>query len=79
MIRFDFTELGIYLPEYNGMTISSVNAIIIDKVAELYKTIYGFGDYLDEDCFYHYNWNVDYVQRFVEIPDDAFVIMPLYN
>ena len=42
MIRFDFNELGIYLPEYNGMSISSVNALIIDKAANYYKTLYGF-------------------------------------
>ena len=78
MIRFEFTELGIFLADYNGMTVSSVNALIIDKAANYYKTLYGFYDYLDEDCFVHYNWNVDIVQRFVEIPDDALVIPPQY-
>ena len=78
MIRFDFNELGIYLPEYNGMSISSVNALIIDKAANYYKTLYGFYDYLDEDCFNHYNWHVDIVQRFVDIPDNALVIPPQY-
>lgn len=78
MIRFDFNELGIYLPEYNGMTVSSVNALIIDKAANYYKTLYGFYDYLDEDCFIHYNWHVDLVQRFVDIPDNALVIPPQY-
>ena len=79
MIRFSFTELGIFLPEYNGLTISSVNALIIDKAAEMYKTLYGMGDYLDEDCFNHYDWNVDLIQRFVEIPDNALVITPQYH
>ena len=79
MIRFSFTELGIFLPEYNGMRIDSLNALFIDKAAEYYKTLYGMADYLDEDCFNHYRWNVDIVQRFVEIPDDAFVIMPQYH
>lgn len=79
MIRFDFTELGIFLPEYNGMRFDSVRAIIIDKAADYYKTLYGMDDYLDEDCFVHYNWNVDIVQQFVEIPDSAFVIEPAYN
>ena len=40
MIRFDFTELGVFLAEYNGMRVDSINALIIDKSAELYKTIY---------------------------------------
>ena len=79
MIRFSFTELGIFLPEYNGMRIDSLNALFIDKAAEFYKTLYGMGDYLDEDCFVHYRWNVDIVQRFVEIPDSAFVIEPAYH
>lgn len=79
MIRFDFVELGIFMPEYNGMRIDSINAIIIDRAAEYYKTLYGMGDYLDEDCFYHYNWPVDIVQRFVDIPDSALVITPEYH
>ena len=78
MIRFDFLELGIYMPDYNGMRIDSVNALIIDKAANYYKTLYGMYDYLDEDCFNHYNWNVDIVQRFVDIPDNALVIPPQY-
>ena len=79
MIRFSFLELGIFLPEYNGMRIDSLNAIIIDKAAEMYKTLFGFADYLDEDCFINYDWNVDIVQRFVEIPDSALLIAPQYH
>lgn len=79
MIRFDFLELGLYMPDYNGMTISSVNALIIDKAANYYRTLYGFYDCLDEDIFNHYNWNVDIVQRFVEIPNDALIIEPQYH
>ena len=76
---FTFKELGINLADYNGMRIDSVNALIIDKTAELYKTLYGYWDYLDEDVFNHYNWRVDIVQRYVEIPENAFVIEPMYN
>lgn len=79
MIRFDFTELGIFLPEYNGMRIDSVNALIIDRAANYYKTLYGMGDYLDEDCFMHYNWNVNLIGHYVEIPDNALVIEPQYH
>lgn len=79
MIRFDFTELGIFLAEYNGMRIDSINALVIDRAANFYKNLYGMEDYLDEDVFNHYNWNVDYVQRFVEIPDSALAIPPEYH
>jgi len=79
MIRFSFTELGIFLPEYNGMRIDSVKAIIIDKAAEYYKTLYGMGDYLDEDCFVDYKWDVDFVQMFVDIPDSSLMIQPEYH
>lgn len=79
MIRFSFVELGINMPEYNGLRIDSINALIIDKAAEYYKTLYGMGDYLDEDCFKHYRWRVDIVQRYVDIPEDAFVIVPQYH
>ena len=79
MIRFDFTELGIFLAEYNGMRVDSINALIIDKAAELYKTIYGMWDYLDEDVFNHYRWNVNLIGRYVEIPDSALVITPQYH
>ena len=79
MIRFDFTELGVFLAEYNGMRVDSVNALIIDKAAELYKTIYGMWDYLDEDVFNHYRWNVNLIGRYVEIPDSALVITPQYH
>lgn len=79
MIQISFTELGIFLPEYNGMRIDSLKAIIIDKAADYFKTLFGFADYLDEDCFRHYRWKVDFVQRFVEIPDSAFVIIPEYH
>ena len=78
MIMFTFTELGIFLPEYNGMRIDSVNAIIIDKAANMYRTLFGFEDYLDEDVFNHYNWNVDLVQGYISIPDNALVIPPQY-
>ena len=78
MIRFDFTELGIFMPEYNGMRIDSVNALIIDRTADYYKSVFGFVDW-DENLFNHYNWNVDIVQQFVEIPDDALVIPPQFH
>lgn len=79
MIRFSFSELGVYLPEYNGMRFDSVCAIIIDKAANYYKTMFGMADYTDEDCFINYDWNVDIVQRFIEIPDSALVITPQYH
>lgn len=79
MIRFSFTELGVFLPEYNGMRVDSVTALIIDKAADYYKTLFGFADYLDEDCFIDYKWTVDLVQRFVEIPDSSLLIQPQYH
>lgn len=77
MIRFSFTELGIVMPEYNGLTVESVNALIIDKAADYYMAQYGFDS--DTDCFIHYNWPVDLVQRFIEIPDNALIIEPVYH
>lgn len=79
MIRFDFTEIGVFLADYNGMRIDSVNALIIDKAANYYKQLYGMDDYLDEDCFVDYKWDVDFVQRFVIIPDSSLVIQPQYH
>lgn len=79
MIRFSFNELGLFMADYNGMRFDSVRAIIIDKAADKYKILFGMDDFLDEDVFNHYNWNVDIVQRFVEIPDSAFVIEPQYH
>ena len=76
---FTFDELGINLPDYNGMRIDSVNALIINKAADYYKTLFGFDNDLDEDCFFDYRWKVDLVQRYIEIPDESLVIQPLYN
>lgn len=79
MLEFNFEEIGINLPDYNGMSIQAITAIITDKAAEHYQLVYGFEDVPDYVVFYHYDWNINLVTRTVQIPNNAFVIMPLFH
>jgi hypothetical protein len=73
MIQFTFDELGIDLAEFNGATVESVNAAVINRAADYFKSINNWDSELDEDIFLDYKWPVNLITREITIPDNSLI------
>ena len=64
-----FEEIGINMADYNGFPFEKIRPLIINQAVDY---IISFdGDY-DYEVFDHYEWEIDYVQRKILIPESAF-------
>jgi len=73
MIQFTFDELGIDLAQFNGATVKMVNAEIINRAADYFKTINNWDSELDEDIFLNYRWPINLITREITIPDSSLI------
>ena len=65
-----FSEIGINLADYNGVTFEQIRPLIINQAVDY---IIEFGGDYDYEVFICYEWEIDYVQQRVIIPEYAFV------
>jgi hypothetical protein len=65
----NFREIGINLADYNGFCFEKIRPLIINQAADY---ILEFGGDFDYDVFTHYEWEIDYVQQRVIIPESSF-------
>ena len=65
----NFREIGINLAEYNGFSFEQIRPLIINQCADY---ILEFGGDYDYEVFNSYEWEIDYVQHLVIIPEYAF-------
>ena len=63
-----FDTVGINLPDYNGLSFDKIRPLIINQAADYVLDFYGDYDY---EVFAHYEWEIDYVQRLINIPHSA--------
>ena len=66
----NFREIGINLADYNGVTFDKIRPLIINQAADYILEFDGDYDY---QVFNSYEWEIDYVQQRVIIPEYAFV------
>lgn len=66
----NFREIGINLADYNGFSFEKIRPLIINQAADY---ILEFGGDYDYETFNSYEWEIDYVQQRVIIPEYAFV------
>jgi hypothetical protein len=65
-----FSDAGINLADYNGYSFEKIRPLIINQVADY---ILEYEDIYDYEVFNSYEWEIDYVQQLVIIPEYAFV------
>lgn len=65
-----FSEIGINLADYNGYSFEKIRPLIINQCADY---ILEFGGDYDYEVFNSYEWEIDYVQQLVIIPEYVFV------
>jgi len=63
-----FREIGINLKDYHGLTFQQIHPHIINQCADYILSFEGDYDY---EVFTHYNWEIDYVQQYINIPHNA--------
>ena len=66
----NFHEIGINLADYNGFSFEQIRPLIINQAVDY---ILEFGGEYDYEVFNSYEWEIDYVQQRVIIPEYAFV------
>jgi len=69
MMIISFVDAGINLADYNGYSFEQIRPLIINQVADYILEFDGNYDY---EVFNSYEWEIDYVQQLVIIPEYAF-------